>query len=167
MTHPALHLSATIASKVLALVACGALFVSMVLTFVDVIGRYGFHNSIFGVSEIVELLMVAIVFGGFAFVTASDEHISVTLVDHLLVARAPALMGWVKFLFSCLIYLLFLWIFWDMAIEALGDARETIVLSLPLWLFSGTAAIMSTLGFVLFLITYRRNETGQGGSQDV
>lgn len=107
--------------------------------------------------------MVAVVFGGFAFVTASDEHICVTLVDHLLTTRAPRLMRWIKFLFSFVIYVLFLWIFWQMAIDAMGDSRQTIVLSLPLWLFSGTAALLSSMGLVLFVLTNLLDETEKRG----
>jgi TRAP-type C4-dicarboxylate transport system permease small subunit len=153
MTYRRLQQAVSIARKVLAMVACVALLVMMILTFVDVIGRYGLHNSIFGVSEMVELLMVAVVFGGFALVTASDTHISVTLLDHFLIARAPKLMRRIRFLFSLCIYTLFLWIFWGLTMDAAESARQTIVLSLPLWLFSGTAAVLSSLGLVLFVLT--------------
>ena len=76
---PAPRAAAAVLRQALALAAGGAMLVMVVLTCVDVIGRYGFHNSVFGASEMIELLMVAVVFGGLAFVTASDEHITVTL----------------------------------------------------------------------------------------
>ena len=47
-----------IASRALGVVAAAALLVMMLLTFVDVIGRYGFHHSIFGAAEIIEHLMM-------------------------------------------------------------------------------------------------------------
>lgn len=166
MTHCGLQQAATVASKGLATVACAALFLMMVLTFVDVIGRYGFNKSIFGVSEMVELLMVAVVFGGFASVTASDQHISDTLLDHFLVARAPRMMRRIKFLFSFCVYALFLWTFFRMAMDATGSARQTIVLSLPLWLFSATATVLSFIGLVLFVLKHLLREMGMGGSQN-
>ncbi|MFD2740621.1 TRAP transporter small permease [Sulfitobacter aestuarii] len=150
-------------SKLLATLACGALFVMAVLTFIDVIGRYGFNNSIFGASELVELLMVAVVFAGFAFVTATDQHICVTFFDHLLTERAPALMRWSRFLFSLVVYALLLYILWDMALDALANARTTIVLALPIWLFPGIAAALSSLGFILFLLSYPLREDDPHG----
>ena len=47
-----------LASRMLGLIAGASLFVMMLLTFVDVIGRYGFHRSIFGAAEIIEQLMM-------------------------------------------------------------------------------------------------------------
>ena len=68
-------------ARVLALIAGTALLVMMVLTFVDVIGRYGFHRSIFGTAEIVEYLMIFTIFAGLAFVTATNDHITITMFD--------------------------------------------------------------------------------------
>lgn len=163
MTYRGLSQAVSVASKMLAAVVSVALFVMMVLTFVDVIGRYGFHNSIFGVSEMIELLMVALVFGGFALVTARDQHISVTLLDRVLLVRAPRLMRRLKALFSACVYALFLWIFWQMTFDAMASARQSIVLSLPLWLFSGLAAVLSSVGLVLFVLTQMLQEMGWDG----
>lgn len=133
--------------------AGGAMLVMVVLTCVDVIGRYGFNNSIFGASEMIELLMVTVVFAGLAFVTASDEHICVTLVDHLLKAAMPRVMRWLRYLFSLAIYGLLVWVLWRMALGAWEDGRGTIVLALPLWLFSGSAAALTTAGFLIYVVT--------------
>lgn len=160
-----LQRSAAMAGKVLAMIACAALFVVMVLTFVDVIGRYGFNNSIFGVSEMVELLMVALIFGGFAFVTASGGHVCVSLADDLLRARAPVVMCAANVLVSLSVYLIFLWVFWGMAVNALTAGDETIVLGLPLWLFPGTAAVMSTLGIILFAAPKLPLHPKEGGTR--
>ena len=62
-----------IASRALGVIAVTALFAMMALTFVDVIGRYGFHHSIFGAAEIIEVLMIVAVFAGLAFITAKNE----------------------------------------------------------------------------------------------
>ena len=67
--------------KVLAWIAGTGLLVMMLLTFADVIGRYGFNSSIFGTAEIVEILMVFTIFAGLAFITASNEHITVTIFE--------------------------------------------------------------------------------------
>lgn len=68
-------------ARLLAVIAASALFIVMALTFVDVIGRYGFHRSIFGTAEIVEYLMIFTIFSALAFVTATNDHITVTMFD--------------------------------------------------------------------------------------
>ena len=68
-------------SRGLAVIAGIALLAMMLLTFVDVIGRYGLNNSIFGTAEYVELLMTVAIFAGLALVTASDNHIKVELFE--------------------------------------------------------------------------------------
>ena len=78
-------------ARVLAVIAGTALLVMMVLTFVDVIGRYGFHRSIFGTAEIVEYLMIFTIFAGLAFVTATNDHITVTMFDGWIERWAPEL----------------------------------------------------------------------------
>lgn len=155
MMQRARHLFMKTAARFLTAVACGALLIMTLLTFFDVIGRYGFNSSIFGASEMIELLMVGVVFAGFAFVTAADEHISVTLVDHLLIARAPVLMRWTRHIFGLVIYALLVFELWRMSVEAMENSRHTIVLGLPIWLFSCIAAVLSTLGLAMYaLITF-------------
>lgn len=150
---PAPRAAAAVLRQALALAAGGAMLIMVILTCVDVIGRYGFHNSVFGASEMIELLMVAVVFGGLAFVTASDEHITVTLFDHVLQARAPVLMRWLRFCFVLVIYALIAWALWRIALGAWEGARGTIVLNLPMWLFSGLAALLTSAGCVIYALT--------------
>lgn len=47
-------------AALLAILAGSAMLVMVVLTFVDVIGRYGFHASVFGASEMISWLMVVV-----------------------------------------------------------------------------------------------------------
>ncbi len=101
---------------------------------------------------------------GLAFVTSSDEHICVSLFDHLLIARMPRTMRWLKFMFSLVIYGLLVWVLWRMALGAWEDGRGTIVLALPLWLFSGLAAVLSTAGFVIYIVTARPQAAPAGSA---
>jgi TRAP-type C4-dicarboxylate transport system permease small subunit len=89
-----------IASRTLGVIAATALFAMMVLTFVDVIGRYGFHRSIFGTAEIVEFLMMLTVFAGLAFITAKNEHITVTLLEALIARKFAVPQRWMSIAIS-------------------------------------------------------------------
>ena len=57
------------------------LFSMMVLTFIDVWGRYIFNAPVPGGFEITELMMATLIFAGLPLVTLNDEHISVDLID--------------------------------------------------------------------------------------
>jgi TRAP-type mannitol/chloroaromatic compound transport system permease small subunit len=124
------------ASRMLGLIAGASLFAMMLLTFVDVIGRYGFHRSIFGAAEIIEQLMMLTVFAGLAFITAKNEHITVTLMEGLIVGR----------------------------IDLLKSRKRTAVLDLPQWHLPMSAAILSLIGFGLLVIAVVRKRGRLGAT---
>ena len=70
------------------LLAGGALFAIMVLTFFDVLGRKFASNSIPGSLELTELLMVVVIFGALPLVSERGEHVDFDSLDHYLPDRA-------------------------------------------------------------------------------
>lgn len=64
------------------------IFAMAALTFVDVIGRYGFNAPIPGTFEIVGLLLGVITFTAFPLVTMEQQHITVGLFDKFFVGPA-------------------------------------------------------------------------------
>lgn len=138
-------------AALLAILAGSAMLVMVVLTFVDVIGRYGFHASVFGASEMISWLMVIVIFGGIAFVTREDSHISVGLLEGLLNRHAAGPVRWVRHLFTLICYALVAWILWGLAGEGWQSGRRSAVLGIPLWSFAGMGALLSTLGLLGFL----------------
>ena len=70
--------------KVCGLLAAGALFAIMALTFFDVGGRKIFSNSIPGSLELTELLMVVVIFAALPLVSLRGEHIVFDSLDHYL-----------------------------------------------------------------------------------
>ena len=69
------------ATRMLGVIGAVLLFSMMMLTFVDVWGRYIFNSPIPGGFEITELMMATLIFAGLPLVTLHDEHISVDLID--------------------------------------------------------------------------------------
>lgn len=57
------------------------LFAMMVLTFVDVTGRYVFSAPLPGGFETIELMMGMVVFAALPLVTADQQHVTVSLFD--------------------------------------------------------------------------------------
>ncbi|MEZ5738302.1 MAG: TRAP transporter small permease [Burkholderiaceae bacterium] len=136
---------------ILATLAGIALVAMMVLTFADVIGRYGFHHSIFGTAEIVEFLMVVTIFAGVAFITATNEHISVTIFDSQIGRWAPNLQRWAIIACSVIVYALIAWQLAEHALDMFGSGKRTAVLNLPQWIQPATGALLSVIGVVLLV----------------
>ena len=65
----------------LGLITAVLLFMMMILTLLDVFGRYLFNSPIMGAYEITELMLVVLIFAGIPLAGANDEHIAVDLID--------------------------------------------------------------------------------------
>jgi TRAP-type transport system small permease protein len=139
-----------------------ALSAMMLLTFVDVIGRYWYNRSIFGASEMIELLMVVTVFGGLALVARHDEHITVSLFDGWLDRWAPAAQRLAIRLCGLLCQGLIAWVLAAAALRALATGRQTIVLGLPQWLYPASAALLSGIGVTLLAVWLLGQGRGAG-----
>ncbi len=136
--------------RVLAVLAGIALFIMMILTFVDVVGRYGFNKSVFGTSEMIELLMVIVIFAGVAFVTASDKHIKVDIFAPWIERIAPNFQRWTIHIFSLVIYACLTYELGKHALDSLLSGKRTAVLDFPQWVLPGAAVFFSLIGVVLF-----------------
>ncbi len=151
-----------LASRALGVIAASALLAMMVLTFVDVIGRYGFHHSIFGAAEIIECLMMVAVFAGLAFITAKNEHIAVTLMEPLVMRVMPGPQRLASVAMSVGCTLLICWQMFRHALDLLASAKRTPVLDLPQWLLPMSAAVLSLAGFVLLVLALVRTRGALG-----
>lgn len=136
--------------RVLAILAGIALFIMMILTFVDVVGRYGFNKSIFGTSEMIEVLMVIVIFAGVAFVTASDQHIKVDIFAPWIERVAPNFQRWTIHIFSLVIYAALTYELGHHMLDSLFSGKRTAVLDFPQWIMPGAAVLFSLIGVLLF-----------------
>lgn len=78
---------ATALERTLGLLAGGALFGMMLITFADVIGRKLFEASIPGSVEITELLMLAVIFAALPLTSLRGEHVIFDLLDRMMPRR--------------------------------------------------------------------------------
>lgn len=153
-----------LAARVLGVIAGAALFAMMALTFVDVIGRYGFHRSIFGAAEIIESLMIVTVFAGLAFITARNEHITVTLMDTLIARHIGAPQRWASIAISVGCTLLITWQMFEHGLDQLDSGKRTAVLDLPQWVQPMSAAVLSLAGFALLVVAVARTRGRLGAT---
>lgn len=64
------------------LIAAVTLFAMMVLTCVDVVGRYFFHQPVLGATELTEIFLAIVLFSVMPIVTWRGGQIVVDLIDH-------------------------------------------------------------------------------------
>jgi TRAP-type C4-dicarboxylate transport system permease small subunit len=67
--------------RVLGLLAAAILFFMMLLTAVDVIGRYLFNTPVNGGFEVTEIMLAALIYCGLPLVSARREHIVIDTFD--------------------------------------------------------------------------------------
>ena len=127
-------------------ISCVVLFVMMILTFIDVIGRYVFHKPIFGGTEIISALLALTIFSGLAVINARDDHITVELFE-----------GGFRYLLSPLVYEVIIQIFsvgamaliavvlFEHAWEAFEQSKLTEVLEMPVYYITGTVAVFAVI----------------------
>ncbi|MGF1734006.1 TRAP transporter small permease [Photobacterium satsumensis] len=70
--------------RVLKLFAAVILFSLMIITCIDVLGRYLFSSPLIGSVELTELLMGSLIFATLPLITWRKEHISVDLTDSII-----------------------------------------------------------------------------------
>ena len=112
----------------LGVVASVILLAMMLLTFVDVVARYGFSRPVRGAFEITELMLLVLIFAGLPLVSFTGEHALMDFVDRLLPSRAQrALDGLVQGVSAAIMFLL-AWQVWLKAdrIWAYRDATDVL-----------------------------------------
>jgi TRAP-type C4-dicarboxylate transport system permease small subunit len=72
------------ADAVLGIAASAILMAMVLLTFVDVVGRYVFNRPLRGGFEITELALLVLIFAGLPLVSHADEHVTMDFIDRLL-----------------------------------------------------------------------------------
>ena len=117
--------------RILGGLAATLLFVLMLLTLVDVVGRYGFNSPVNGSFEITELLLAAIIFSALPLVSAKDQNITVDLID----AFVPRFVAWVRDVAITLVTTIILagisYKVWSKALESVHYGDRTAMLYLP------------------------------------
>ena len=142
------------------------MFCLMLLTCVDVIGRYFFNKPVTGGFEMTEMLLAALIFAGLPLVTLRGDHITVDLLDPLVSDRmfraqhlAATAIGVV-----CTGYLA--WRLGIRAAELASRGETTSELAFPIaWLASAMSVLMVLTAMALAIVMFRppqRHSPGEG-----
>ena len=133
-------------------VATGFMVLMMLLTVVDVAGRYFFNSPITGTTEISRLMMVIIVFPALGWCALARKHIRVELIVSRFPPRVQAIVSSITLLAALGTYII---ITWQSFLESAVVNRQTSLLQLPFtpfyWVMSVAFAIFC-LAIVVLVI---------------
>ena len=144
-------MSSSILSRIiqtLELLSSTVLAAMMLLTFVDVIGRYILGAPIFGASEMISTMLALAIFLGLGIANARDKHIVVELFDHRFRQLAPELYDMVIQGFSILAMCLIVYVLYQQAVEAAHLGSMTIVLEWPLAWITGSITLLAAISLI-------------------
>jgi TRAP-type C4-dicarboxylate transport system permease small subunit len=131
------------------IIMAAALLAMMVLTFVDVLGRYAFNAPVFGAGEMISYLLAITLFAGLAFVSGERSHISITLFDGWLDRNVGAARQLFIQVF-CLAALALLAVeLFRHGLRMIHARNTTIVLDWSLWPLTMAMAAMAAIGLAL------------------
>jgi TRAP-type C4-dicarboxylate transport system permease small subunit len=116
------------ADVVLGGAASAILLGMMLLTVVDVVGRYVLNRPVRGAFEVTELMLVVLIFAGLPLVSHGDEHAVMDFIDRLLGPAAQRAL-WRAVQVACGAFMFLLaWLLWGKAnrIWAYRDATDVL-----------------------------------------
>ena len=137
--------------------AAAVLAALMLLTCVDVAGRYLFNSPVYGAFELTEMMLAALIFAALPLVSLRNDHVTVDLFD-------PVTPDWLLRVqhvaacaigFVCTAYLA--WRLWIRAGNLLAAGETTAQLKLTIaWLAYGMAALMGITAVAMLVLALRR-----------
>lgn len=141
--------------RTLELVSALLLFCMMLLTAIDVIGRYLFSSPVPGGFEITEIMLATLIFCGLPLATLRDSHITVDLFEDFL-------PHWFKIVRDRMIFAMMAIVLTYLSWKLLFKARDfvefndqTAVLNIPLspvvFAMAGLSATSALIALLLFV----------------
>jgi TRAP-type C4-dicarboxylate transport system permease small subunit len=152
-------------AKLLGALACLALFVMMVLTFVDVTGRYLLSKPLPAAYELVSFTMPVIIFCALPMVHLRDGHVTIDLLDSFVPSGLRRLQRVVMDLGSAAVMALVAWQLGARAQDHRRFDQVTDELFLPLWPFSAGMALVAAVAAVTLLVVAATRMTGRAGEE--
>lgn len=145
----ALARSITAVNRVLATLAGLLTAVITIIVCVDVASRWLLNQSIQGASELAILLLVALVFLGFAGAEAKGDNFSVTLLVRVLSPRMQRALKVLVNLLSIAAIGVLAWFSWTRGVAAtLADEKSYGVIAFPIW----PSRLLIALGLTMLVL---------------
>lgn len=151
-------------SRLLGVLACLALFAIMLLTVVDVIGRYLFASPLPAAYEMISFIMPCIIFCALPAVSLNHGHVTIDLLDRVVPARLQRLQHVAVHLIAAAAMALIAWRLWVLSGDHYRYEGVTDELFMPLWRFSLAMAVISAVAALSLLLAGFRPRRGDGPS---
>ena len=136
---------------VLGIAASVLLMLLMLVTVVDVVGRYVFNRPLPGGFELTELGLLVLIFAGLPLVSRADEHVTMDFIDRLMGPAARALLERAVHVLCAGIFFLAAWLVWRKA-DRIWEYRDaTDVLRVVYGPFVYFMAVMIALTAIVHL----------------
>jgi len=136
--------------RLLQLAISAVLFLLMMITVIDVIGRDLFDAPLRGGYEMSGLILMALFFCGLPFATAARQHITVGLIDGLVPDRVRRGLDAIACLASAIALLIVSYYVLQKGLSSMRYQEATMFLRLPLGPFSVFAALsLAVTGLIL------------------
>ena len=137
--------------KALEYLAAFALCLLILITVLDVVGRYILNAPLPGAFEYVRALMAFVTFAALPLVCARNEHLRAGILDHLISRRLNLLREPVIQLLSVLVLVAIAWRLWAEAVAKWKSREVLSSINLPLWLPIGFMAGMCVAAVIVSL----------------
>jgi TRAP-type C4-dicarboxylate transport system permease small subunit len=124
----------------------------VLLTFVDVIGRYVMSRPVPGSFEVTELLLLVLIFAGLPLVSRADEHVTMDFIDRVLGGRRAGVVQRLVQVVNAAIMGLLAWLVWLKADTIAGYGDATDVLRIPYGPFVYFMAVMIGLSALIHAV---------------
>jgi len=142
----------TLPSQVLAVISCLLLFSMMMLTFVDVAGRYIFSAPLPAAYEMIAFVMPGIIFCALPHVNLKEGHVTIDLLDGFIPESVKRWQAVIVNLFSAVALAFVAWRLWVRSRDHLRFGEVTDELYLELWIFSSVMSILCAIATIAFII---------------
>jgi TRAP-type transport system small permease protein len=139
------------ADAILGVAASAILLAMMLLTVVDVVGRYVFNRPLRGAFELTELMLLVLIFAGLPLVSYADEHVTMDFIDRLLSPRGQLVLRRGTQVISAVLMLLLAWLVWFKADRIWAYRDTTDVLRIVYGPFVYFMAVMIGLAGLIHL----------------
>jgi TRAP-type C4-dicarboxylate transport system permease small subunit len=140
-------------SSLLSYVGAAALFFMMLLTTVDVAGRYILNKPITGVFELTEYLVLILIFSFLAITQAQGGHVSVDLFLTRLPAKLRFAVNLINHLICLALMAIIFWMGFLSALDSKAVGEMSPNLAIPKYPF----VFFLALGCLILCIEYLRN----------
>ena len=157
-------------SRALIYVGAAALFLMMILTVFDVVGRFVFNSPLKGAKDLIELGLVVATFAAVAYIALQRQLMRADILNAVLSKRNASRLGFVMHLLALPIVIIMAWQNCKGGVNVLVEGTSvtsTIFVPIgPFVLFTGLALALLALATVLDVVRYIEEIRGRYREDD-